>query len=456
MRKIICLLSQLQNSSKRKIALLSPTASSPPRLPSWVGHRQRVGQARPVLWQWGSKSSIFHCRGVLQLTLFFVLSFIWSLEASELKRPTVCLNMIVKNETPVIRRCLESVKPLIDYWLIVDTGSTDGTQKMIKEFMKEIPGELYERPWINFEHNRNEALNLAKDKADYLLFIDADDMLAIEPNFKKPVLDKDAYYLNIKYSGMSYDRIQLIRTDLEWKWVGVVHEVLVSPVLRDTEVLKGVKMVIVGGGDRSHDPKKFLKDAALLEKALEKDPTSGRNVFYLAQSYRDAGNLELALKNYERRVAMGGWDQEVFWSMYEIAILNENLNKPEDVVARSYSKAYTFRPVRAEPLYRLANYYRRQENYLMGYLLARFGLTTPIPNDSLFVESWIYDYGLLLEFSICSYWIGRYSESYNASHMLLNKTDLPSNIRECVENNLKFVVDKVPKQRPPDFIHKAA
>ena len=77
---------------------------------------------------------------------------------------TICLNMIVKDEKDVICRCLASVKPVIDYWVIVDTGSSDGTQEIIRAFMKEIPGELHERPWINFGHNRNEALELAKGK----------------------------------------------------------------------------------------------------------------------------------------------------------------------------------------------------------------------------------------------------------------------------------------------------
>ena len=78
-----------------------------------------------------------------------------------IRKPKVCLNMIVKNENRIIERCLESTKPLIDYWIIVDTGSTDGAQEIIKEFMKDIPGEFYERPWVNLEHNRNETLHLA-------------------------------------------------------------------------------------------------------------------------------------------------------------------------------------------------------------------------------------------------------------------------------------------------------
>ena len=78
---------------------------------------------------------------------------------------TICLNMIVKNESKAIRKLLESVKNIIDYWVIFDTGSTDGTQDIIREFLQDIPGELHERPWVDFAHNRNEALVVAQEKA---------------------------------------------------------------------------------------------------------------------------------------------------------------------------------------------------------------------------------------------------------------------------------------------------
>ena len=76
------------------------------------------------------------------------------------KRLTLC--MIVKNEAHVIERCLASVLPVIDYWVIVDTGSTDGTQQKIQDFFDRngIDGEMHNRPWIDFGHNRSEALEL--------------------------------------------------------------------------------------------------------------------------------------------------------------------------------------------------------------------------------------------------------------------------------------------------------
>src|SRR3990167_6567765 len=94
--------------------------------------------------------------------LFFLFMLVsLSLHAAAGVRSNVCLNMIVKNEAHVIERCLESVLPLIDSWVILDTGSTDGTQDVIRNFFAQrgIPGELFESPWVNFAHNRNQGLS---------------------------------------------------------------------------------------------------------------------------------------------------------------------------------------------------------------------------------------------------------------------------------------------------------
>lgn len=291
------------------------------------------------------------------------------LRAGENVHSTVCLNMIVKNESHIIRRCLQSVKPFIDYWVIVDTGSTDGTQEIIKEFMSDIPGELHEQPWKNFADNRNEALSLAKRKSEYIIFIDADDALVLSADFVKPQLDCDAYYIKIAYSDMEYMRVQLVKSDLDWLWKGAIHEVLLTTEARSLDVLKNVTMVILGGGDRSQDPRKFQKDAELLEKIVREDPDNARHVFYLAQSYRDANMPELAMQNYAKRAAMKGWDEEVFWSLYQRALLQENSQFPEETIVDGYVDAFYHRPIRVEPLYRLCSYYRRKKNISWATLL---------------------------------------------------------------------------------------
>ena len=53
-------------------------------------------------------------------------------EVTEKKAPTICLNMIVKNESKIILRLLDTVLPIIDTYCICDTGSTDMTKELIK------------------------------------------------------------------------------------------------------------------------------------------------------------------------------------------------------------------------------------------------------------------------------------------------------------------------------------
>lgn len=384
-------------------------------------------------------------RTLLCLAFFVSLNF---LEATESKRPTICLNMIVKNESKVITRCLTSMLPIIDYWVIVDTGSTDGTQKVIKDFMasKNVPGELHERPWKNFGHNRNEALQLAKGKGDYVFFIDADEYLVYEPGFKLPLLDKDFYFVNISHSGSKYARSLLINNHLNWKWVGVLHEVVCCPEAKTFATLENVYDMYTTEGARSKDPKKYEKDAEVLEAGLLEEPNNDRYVFYLAQSYKDAGNYEKALENYEKRVKMGGWDQEVFYALLKIGELKENLGRPDKEVIQSYNRAYQYRRSRLEPLYHLAHFYREKGDFKSGYNICKIAQTLPPSNDILFVQQWMYDYGIPLELSICAYYIGKYDECQQISLEILKKENIPEDIKECVQNNLGFANAKLLEQ----------
>ena len=136
----------------------------------------------------------------------------------------ICLSMIVKNEAHVIRRCLDSVRPIIDHWVIVDTGSTDGTQDVIRAAMADMPGMLVERPWVDFAFNRTEALQLARPQADYSLIIDADDVLVIPDDFVFPQIDAAGYLFNIIHGIHQYSRIQLVNNKMEWRYRGIIHE----------------------------------------------------------------------------------------------------------------------------------------------------------------------------------------------------------------------------------------
>jgi glycosyltransferase involved in cell wall biosynthesis len=101
-----------------------------------------------------------------------------NLKTNPQQKFTFCLVMIVKDEEDTIRKCLQRVAPYISYWVICDTGSQDNTISEIRSTMEElnIPGELHERAWVNFEVNRTESLELSFGKCDYRWIIDADDL----------------------------------------------------------------------------------------------------------------------------------------------------------------------------------------------------------------------------------------------------------------------------------------
>jgi len=356
---------------------------------------------------------------------------------------TVCLNMIVKDEAHVIRRCLDSVRPLIDRWLIVDTGSSDGTQDVVREALRDVPGELVERPWVDFGHNRSQALELARARGDYLFFIDADDVLEFEPGFVRPALTEQAYELEIRYGELLYRRVCLVDASLPWRWLGVLHEYLEAgrPVSR--ALLPGVAMRIVGGGGRSQleQREKFARDAQVLERALAGEPGNARYAFYLAQSLRDAGEPVRALAAYERRAAMGGFAEEVFVSLLQAARLARALGHPRAEVIDRYLRAHDARPVRAEPLGDLAGYLREcGDRWSSAYLVARHALEIPQPPDVLFVEPEWYRWRSLDEFAVAAYWTGRMEESRRACEQLLREGALPEAHRGRIESNLAFAL----------------
>ncbi|MFZ1102860.1 MAG: glycosyltransferase [Hyphomicrobiaceae bacterium] len=356
-------------------------------------------------------------------------------------RPKICLNMIVKNEAHVIRRCLGSVGPIVDTWVIVDTGSTDGTPGIIQEHLKGIPGTLIERPWKNFGHNRTEALALARNSADYVLIFDADDVLVVPRDFTMPELTLDAYMLSIQLGSTSYWRTCVVSNRRAWRYVGVLHEYLACDGEYSPERLTGLTIDAGVEGGRSRHvgaAEKYANDARILEGALVDEPDNARYVFYLAQSYRDSGQWRKSLETYRRRATMGGWDEEVWYSLLEIGKLSERLELPPATVTERYLAAYQHRPRRAEPLVELARYYRERKQYALAHLFAQRAINIPMPDDNLFLDVATYRWRAIDEFAVASYWIGDYQRGQRACEKLLEDAVLPVDQMARVTENLNY------------------
>ncbi|MGV1006948.1 MAG: glycosyltransferase, partial [Candidatus Nanopelagicales bacterium] len=298
------------------------------------------------------------------------------------EQPAICLNMIVRNEAHVIHELLDSVAPLIHSWVIVDTGSEDGTQDKIRDQMASlgIPGELYERPWRNFGHNRSEALELAQGHADYIWVMDADDLLVGTVDFTE--LNADACQMRIESPGVTYWRRQIFRDGVPWRYEGVVHEYAVCDVPHSEQRLDGqysVQSRRIGG--RNLDPNKYRRDIDLLLAEVERNPDDTRSVFYIARSYNSLADWVNARDWYMRRAAMGGWEEEIFYSLWRTATAMHMLGEPWPQVQEAYLRAWEYRPSRAEPLHDIAVHYRENGRYVLGHLFAQRAAQIPCPPE---------------------------------------------------------------------------
>ncbi len=356
---------------------------------------------------------------------------------------SLCLNMIVKNEMANLPRCFGSVADHIASWVIGDTGSTDGTQDFIRDFFQKrgIPGELYSSSFENFEQARNQALEHAYASPlefDYLLFADADmELIVDDPDFRSELVAPG--YMLLQRAGIAYWNTRLVRRDVRATYHGVTHEYIDVP--GGTERLQDVWYRDHASG--SNRVAKFERDIGFLLEGLKSEPENHRYWFYLAQSYRDAGRLREAVDAYAKRAEMGGWDEEAWYARLQEARCLRDLGD-EGEFLRAALRAYGQRPRRAEPLHDLARYYRERSMNAENLLFSEPGCKLVAPEgDALFIESWVYDYGLLDEFAVGAYWVGRYQECRDVCDRLLTEGKIPEDMRARVEENANFAREKL-------------
>ena len=353
--------------------------------------------------------------------------------------PRICLNMIVKDEAPVIERCLASVRPWVDHWVIVDTGSTDGTQQRIREFMKEIPGTLHERPWRDFAFNRNQALDLARAEGDHIFFIDADETLEVPQGFSWPQLGNEGYRLQCESAGWTYFRNALVSTALPWRWEGVLHEYLTCSEPHHWVNMPGPVIRVSHDGARARSADTYQRDIEVLERALRDEPGNTRYRFYLAQSFRDAGQLEKSREHYLARAGMGGWDEECWFAAFQVAVIDERLGAEPSVVREGYLSAYQLRPTRAEPLCALARYHRLRKEFALAHLYAQHAAAIPMPADSLFVDAQVYAWRALDELAVSAFYVPHAREQgRQATKRLLEERKFPLSEQARIEGNKAF------------------
>lgn len=361
----------------------------------------------------------------------------------------ICLSAIVRNEIKVVPRMLKSMVGHITAAVILDTGSTDGTQDFIKAFCKQhdIQCRVIQGIFKNFEQARNDALTAAHKSPfgwDYLILCDAD--MELKVNGPLPHLTSESYTLLQRQGGLAYHNVRLLRKGSKSKYHGVTHEYL---AVDQQEKLPGDVWWFQDTADGNNRVEKYARDTRLLEGYLADHPGDGRSLFYLAQTYRDMGDHKKAIELYQKRIEVGGWDEEIWYAHLQVARSYRSLGMEKEFISSALD-AYNARPSRAEPLYDLARYYREKNDHQQaGWLFAEAGSKVAYPLDLLFVEQALYDWGFLEEKSI----LGAYNDNtkligFGACDKISLMNEAPDSVREGARRNLFWYLEPLVKHAP--------
>jgi glycosyltransferase involved in cell wall biosynthesis len=352
------------------------------------------------------------------------------------------LSMIVKDESHIIHEVLNASLPFIDTFCILDTGSTDNTVQIIRDFYAEkgIQGEVHQGDWKGFGKSRSEALALCDGKMDYILMIDADDLIEGPPNVKDFLLNAlytttpNACNIHIRRGTLEYERTQLFKARDGWRYEGVLHEYPTNDKEKNTHVRLPKEIWMTGRtiGARSLIPgNKYQRDAETILEALKEEPNNTRYMFYLAQSYRDAGMVAESVTWYEKRIEAGGWVEEQYVCALNLTRL---LNSKEWAW-----KAHELCPQRSESLVSYISYCRSKGMWsreLLSMCLYASSIKKP-EGTFLFLENDTYDWKIWDELSIVSAFCKAFDVSKMAYIRLLKEKKYPPEQDARIRENFK-------------------
>jgi glycosyltransferase involved in cell wall biosynthesis len=386
-----------------------------------------------------------------------VTSAVWKDSPVETKKdgPTMCFATMCKNEEHCIQNTLESVYEHIDYWVVCDTGSTDRTCEIVKNFFEEkgIPGELHVDEWVGFDHNKSLMMERAKDKTDYVLHLDADDLLINGLDFGKNDIGDDAYFMNVTRGTLKWMALIIFNNRLTWKFCGVAHTTIKCKEKESftTKDISNRNSYVSGEGigSRAFDPKKFLYDAEKLKKQFfdtllsDPDDLNSRSAFYTGQSYQDYGMLEEAIKWYRLYTKLDvTWFEEIFECNMRIAYCMMKLNYKLSDIESQMSLAINIEPDRAEPYYFMGKHCNEIGEYEKAYNYLRAAKSRDYKSVKekyrLFIQETMYGIYNNDELSVACFWSDRFDEGYKYLLEILNDERFSSSKDRLLTNQKHF------------------
>lgn len=366
----------------------------------------------------------------------------------------IILLMMVKNEARIIERAIRSALPIADAVCLVDTGSTDDTIAKARSVCESAakPFHCAEHTWKNFGHNRTLSFQAAQEFVATLgwpaastwgLLLDGDMELRPEPGFNKQThLTEMGHTLRQSHGTLEYNNVRLVRLSHPWTCIGATHEYWDGG---PSTHIDATLLWIRDHGDGGSKADKFERDIRLLTESITEDPTNARAHFYLAQSYQNCGKPREAIPFYTKRIELGGWWEEIWYSKYALAQCYLAIGQPAEAELW-VTRALESNKARAEPAYLMCKYFRETSQHYKAYHYYQLGVRIQKPSSGLFVELAPYDYLFDYERTVLDYYVhpGDHRESLRNLVGYLNKC---GGHEQNVFSNMKFYVPKL-KENP--------
>lgn len=307
-----------------------------------------------------------------------------------MNQPTICLNMIVKNESEIIEDTLNNILEYIpiDYWVIVDTGSSDDTCQKIQNFFdtRGIPGELYQDEWINFACNRNLAYQRCHGKSDYVFFFDADDRFYGDFTLPKE-LTADVYLMTVQHgeSDTYLTRPLLVSNRSDFRWRGIIHEFFDFNQEDVTVVaLNDANYVVNSGkfGARHKTGESLLSDLALLEAAYhqpDEEELRSHYAFSCGKICVLIGDKDKAVFWLETSLQLEPFSTEPMEAYRILGALYEEKGD-KDKALQLYLKGFDAYPDYLENPYQLILLWQERQEFRRAYDLALSLRDLPFPS----------------------------------------------------------------------------
>jgi len=344
--------------------------------------------------------------------------------------PLLALVLMVKDEARSAAAIVASVRDQIDAYVVLDTGSTDGTQAILKEALAGLPGVFVEEPFVDFATSRNRSLALLEGVATFGLLLSGDETLSdparavraacatLRP-FRAETPNASALNLRVAYGNLAFDSTRVVRAGAGWRYAGVVHEALVCDGAPPPSGRVEGAIVVHAGADPERKRLRLYKDLELLREQTRRDPADARATFYLAQTLEDLGMNAEAHAIYRRRVELAGWRDEAYEAAFRVARTAHRLARPWPEVQQLYLEAHALDARRAEPLFALAQHWHALNEHALAWLFAARGAALPYPETALFVDRAVYAWKLADLAAVHGFYVGEYEAGERFAHQVV-------------------------------------